>query len=28
MAALSAVHAAPFAEGPQTVVHPFDVAPR
>ncbi len=28
MAALSAVHAAPFAGGPQTVVHPFDVAPR
>jgi hypothetical protein len=28
VAALSAVHAAPFAGGPQTVVHPFDVAPR
>jgi hypothetical protein len=28
MAALSGVHAAPFAQGPQTVVHPFEVAPR
>jgi hypothetical protein len=28
LAALSAVHAAPFAGGAQTVVHPFEVAPR
>ncbi len=27
-AALSAVHTAPFAGGPETVVHPFEVAPR
>ncbi len=28
MAALSSVHAAPFAGEPQTVLHPFEVAPR
>jgi hypothetical protein len=28
MAALSTVHAAPFAGEPQTVLHPFEVAPR
>jgi hypothetical protein len=28
LAALSAAHAPPFAGGPQTVVHPFEVAPR
>ncbi len=27
-AALSAVHTAPFAGGPETVAHPFEVAPR
>jgi hypothetical protein len=27
-AALSAVHTAPFAGGPETMVHPFEVAPR
>jgi hypothetical protein len=27
-AALSAVHTAPFEGGPETVVHPFEVAPR